>query len=297
MRLALGTVQLGMNYGIANRSGQPDLDHATEIVSAALNGGIRCLDTAQAYGDSESVLGKVLKRLGKPDDLRIVSKLPRLRAEEPDYPRRSLEQTLERLGVDNIECFMLHREEDLELLGSEMLGNFQSLPGTGLVGKIGISLYSPDRTFESLSGAGFAAAQVPSNLFDQRFRTAGYFDSELAEFDIYIRSIFLQGLIFLSTSDRSAKRIKGAVEALAALESFCQQERCSPVDVALSWAAGLGDVTAIVGAESANQVTDILVRCNRAVADPSLGNRWIKVCPTLGVDLLDPRNWPRNENE
>src|SRR5438552_4624627 len=74
-RLALGTAQLGMQYGVANRTGQPDLEVATRIVSTARQAGIRYFDTAQAYGKSETVLGSVFQRIGT-GDVAVVTKLP-----------------------------------------------------------------------------------------------------------------------------------------------------------------------------------------------------------------------------
>ena len=57
-RLTLGTVQLGLPYGIANRAGQPEYGEIRAIVAAAVEGGVNCFDTAAAYGTSEAVLGR-----------------------------------------------------------------------------------------------------------------------------------------------------------------------------------------------------------------------------------------------
>lgn len=56
--LTLGTVQLGVPYGVANRSGQPDVEHANKILAAAWDGGITCFDTASIYGSAERLLGE-----------------------------------------------------------------------------------------------------------------------------------------------------------------------------------------------------------------------------------------------
>lgn len=63
-RLVLGTAQLGMSYGIANKTGLPDLATATAIVQTAWESGICEFDTAQAYGKSEQVLSQALSELG-----------------------------------------------------------------------------------------------------------------------------------------------------------------------------------------------------------------------------------------
>ncbi|MBR2884539.1 MAG: aldo/keto reductase, partial [Clostridia bacterium] len=60
-QMTLGTVQLGLNYGIANKSGQPDINKSTVMLSCALQNGITSLDTARGYGTSEDVLGKFFR--------------------------------------------------------------------------------------------------------------------------------------------------------------------------------------------------------------------------------------------
>ena len=78
-KLILGTVQFGMNYGIANREGQPDLDKVRAILRSAAGHGIRILDTAAAYGTSETVIGAVLAEdPALKQHFQVVSKIPPL---------------------------------------------------------------------------------------------------------------------------------------------------------------------------------------------------------------------------
>lgn len=96
-RLALGTVQFGLAYGVANRVGQPSEDSAAAIVAAARRAGIDTLDTAIAYGDSERRLGEI-----GVDGWRVVTKLPPMPAGTSDvgeWVRRSVDGSLARLGV------------------------------------------------------------------------------------------------------------------------------------------------------------------------------------------------------
>ena len=59
--MTIGTVQLGLNYGIANNGGQPDEAKSFSMLRAAFENGITSLDTARAYGNSEDVIGRFLK--------------------------------------------------------------------------------------------------------------------------------------------------------------------------------------------------------------------------------------------
>ena len=63
--LSLGTVQLGVSYGINNQSGKPDRTQAFGILDTALTNGISALDTAAAYGDSEQSSGSGCRRYRK----------------------------------------------------------------------------------------------------------------------------------------------------------------------------------------------------------------------------------------
>ena len=107
-RLALGTAQLGMPYGIANRTGKPDLAAARSIVDTAWDAGIRYFDTAQAYGDSESVLGQALENR----DAAIITKLP----PKLENVSQHLRESLRRLGRATIWGVLLHREEHLVVM-------------------------------------------------------------------------------------------------------------------------------------------------------------------------------------
>ena len=57
-KLALGTVQLGMDYGITNLAGQPSVETANDVIQAALKAGVTTIDTSIAYGSSEELIGE-----------------------------------------------------------------------------------------------------------------------------------------------------------------------------------------------------------------------------------------------
>ena len=58
-KIALGTVQFGLNYGVANDAGQVTVEEVKKTLARATDFKISTLDTAAAYGNSEEVLGKV----------------------------------------------------------------------------------------------------------------------------------------------------------------------------------------------------------------------------------------------
>ena len=115
-QFVLGTAQLGMPYGIANRSGQPDLHAAEEIIKTAWDNSIREFDTAQAYGESETVLGYCLHQLGIVEQAHIITKFsPDLDHLDRKRLSDSLKLSLDRLSCPKLGCIMLHKEAHLDL--------------------------------------------------------------------------------------------------------------------------------------------------------------------------------------
>ncbi|MDB4129586.1 aldo/keto reductase, partial [Flavobacteriaceae bacterium] len=81
-KLMLGTVQFGIDYGINNKDGVPSIKEVFEILDFAYNNGVRFLDTAEAYGDSQSVIGKF--HLQNNNKFKIVTKFSPLRKDLPN---------------------------------------------------------------------------------------------------------------------------------------------------------------------------------------------------------------------
>ena len=139
-RLALGTVQFGLPYGIANQAGQVSRTEANAMLQLALANGIDTLDTAIAYGDSETCLGEVGSQ-----GFRVVTKLPALPdncADIGDWVQQQVNASLSRLGVVEVYGLLLHRSE--QLLGSngvELYQALQALKDNGQVQKVGVSIY------------------------------------------------------------------------------------------------------------------------------------------------------------
>ena len=150
--LVLGTAQLGFPYGIANETGLPDQAMATAIVREAWENGIEEFDTAQAYGNSEIVLGKAFAELGLSQKAKIISKFdPNLDHLNASAMSRSLDQSLQRLGTQNLYGAMLHREELLSVWHKGLSEILHDLVLSGRVHQTGVSVYSPDKAVQALN--------------------------------------------------------------------------------------------------------------------------------------------------
>ena len=198
MRLALGTVQFGLPYGIANQSGQVTRPIAKAMLKLAEANGIDTLDTAINYGESESCLG-VLGTQG----FKLVTKLPAVPegcSEINDWVCFQVEASLDRLGVSTIDGLLLHRPHQLLESGGKILYQaLQKLKDSGQVKKIGASISAPSELDKLIPRYRFDLIQAPFNLIDRRLEATSWLQRlKDEEIEIHTRSSFLQGLLLMS---------------------------------------------------------------------------------------------------
>ena len=293
-RLMLGTVQLGMPYGIANRTGRPSYEQARDIIACAHEGGINCLDTAIAYGNSEEVIGRVLGELGLRDEFTIVTKLPALGEVEPDPAalRRRMEEqlrgSLARLGLDRLPVCLFHREEDFRAVEALL-----ALRDRGLVERVGCSVMTPGVTEGIIAGGKAQALQVPTNLLDHRFTGAGLLQAAAAQgIAVFVRSVYLQGLV-LMLEGNIPPELAVVIPVRRRLERLAAEAGITAAELALRYALTLPGVTSVVvGVETVEQMQDNIELCNRGSLEASLVEAVKAAVPDLGDDILMPNRWP-----
>lgn len=195
MKLALGTAQFGLPYGIANNAGKVSQSEVAKILTRARESRIDLLDTAIAYGDSETSLGAV-----GVEGFKVVTKLPAdIDSDIEIWVTQHLKASLRRLGVDAVYGLLLHRSEQLLGPNGQTLAKMLlKLKAEGLVSKIGVSIYDPDELYEVTRVCAIDLVQAPFNLFDQRLMASGWL-SRLhdAGIEVHVRSVFLQGLLLI----------------------------------------------------------------------------------------------------
>jgi len=212
-KISLGTVQFGQDYGIANTTGKVSKEETFKILNYAKQRGVCCLDTAFAYGESEQIIGEYLK--DNPSEFEIISKLPPMESFVSGIVEKSLEESLNRMGLKKLYGYLLHQFSDI-LLDDGVWNSLVRLKKDGRIDKIGFSLYSPDDLdFLLKRKLDFDIIQIPYSISDRRFE--GYFDIlEEKDVEIQARSVFLQGLSFLELEclPESLKEAKPYLESL-----------------------------------------------------------------------------------
>jgi len=290
-RLVLGTAQFGLRYGVANATGRPDRAAARGIVDAAWGLGVRCLDTAQAYGESEAVLGEVLRGGGLARQAQVVTKThPEADLSSREAVSRCVRGSLERLGLARLHGVLLHREEALARwgeLGPWLLSEVEA----GAVERVGVSVYSPEGALRALSLPGLTLIQLPTNVLDRRFEAAGVFERALEQgVAIHIRSIFLQGLLLLP-AEQAPAGLAEAVPHLRRLDGLCAEAGLSRAALALAYVRDAFPLAAVLfGAETAAQVRENGDLWNVAASD-GLVDIVRSVFQSVPAKLLNPSLW------
>jgi len=291
-RFVLGTAQLGLNYGIANKTGKPDLAMARDIVQTAWEGGIRYFDTAQAYGESERVLGDVLSDLGIGNQSRIITKLsPNIDHTNEKSLEDALRQSLDNLKFNKIYGLMLHREDFLDLFEAGLAEILEAFVRQGLVEKIGVSFYSPIKAQKAFDLAIMKILQVPANVCDHRFHEAGIFNmAEENESDIFIRSVFLQGLLLM---DKSAipQEMRFASPIIDKVEQLCLELNMTRQELALNYVRQkYPQAFVVIGAETQQQVKANLAAWN-LLKEESITERIDETFKKVDERIIKPTLW------
>lgn len=297
-RLSLGTAQLGMRYGVGNRTGRPDLAQARRIIETARDGGLTVLDTARAYGDAEEVLGKLLAHGSLRNHFVVVSKFPpsEFPADPSKAGRRSVAATVEescrRLGLEAIPIYLLHRVGHLDAGGGAIMRELLGLKARGLIGHLGVSVYTAEEALKAVEAEGIEVIQVPFNLFDQSARLSGFLAiAGHRQILVFGRSVYLQGLVTMALDEVPAhlaaiRPFKSQLSALAMTAGITAQE------AALQFALGeSGLASVLVGVETPTQLAENLAIAAGGPLDPALRAELETSFRNVPPDLVNPAKW------
>jgi len=284
-RIALGTAQFGLPYGIANRRGQVGRADLSAILHRARTAGIDTLDTAIAYGDSEQRLGE--SGVGR---WRVITKLPELPVPCADiaaWARTSVRESLAKLRLARLGAVLLHRP--LQLLGPQgpaLLAALLALKHEGLVEKVGISIYAPSDLDALWHRFRPELVQAPLNVLDRRLLTSGWMATmHAAGTEIHVRSVFLQGLLLMDAASRPAMFSRWQ-PLWDQWTRWLGEASVSPLRACLGLALSQPEVSrVVVGVDSPEQLEEIL----GATLGPNLVPPSALAC--TDADLLDPSRW------
>lgn len=301
-KMVFGAVQLGIDYGIANKKGRPKFEDARFLLKMAIANGVSCIDTARAYGKSERIIGKALGG-GWSSRVKIVSKVQPFSEEvmtsssARDFVKASIFQSLWELDVRSLDVLLFHRYSDMQLADRAGLKQALDFVKQGVVGRLGVSVQDVAELHQALQNPLIQHIQLPCNLLDHRWDDV---EDPIADakcnrpLTIHVRSSLLQGL-FASDDPQHWRRanVQDYTNVRDWMKlSAIELNRSSVVDLCLAYTRGLPWVDGVVvGMEDISQLMENISLFSRA---PLLSNEvdFIrKTRPILGEDTLNPANW------
>jgi len=292
-KLCLGTVQFGMPYGITNLAGKVTEEEVRQILDYATLSQIDLLDTAQAYGDAEAVLGRSL-----PSDhgFQLISKLPA--QSQPAFTpddcvawEHAFERSCMHLGVLGLNALLLHSPADLRKPGGEHLREWLlSLKKRGLVMRLGMSIYS-SKDLDAVPEDLLDLVQLPLSLFDQRLLMDGTVARLCARGTaLHARSLYLQGLLLTPATQWPHWVTPEVRSHQKALELLAKQRGCRLIDMALGFVREQTYLeAAVLGVCSVQELKELLYAW--PAASPWQEGEW-KAWALRNADMLDARCWP-----
>lgn len=292
-KLALGTVQWGMRYGLTNKAGMPARPEIEQMLQLARERGVSTLDTACVYGEAESVLGSVAAaQLG----FQIVTKTcPAVGGSAPgDQARRvadDFRRSLARMHCKKAYGLLVHHAGDLLADGGYLVWReLQSLKAQGLVEKIGVSVYSPEEADALSANYALDLIQLPLSIYDQRFLRSGVLALlRQRGVEIHTRSALLQGLLLIPSVDLPA-HFDSIREHQRRLHGLLATKNVSPLAGALAFCLLCDNVDrVVVGCETLGQLREIFA-CVRAAAD--LDRDELAAFAIDDTTMTVPSTWP-----
>lgn len=292
----LGTVQLGLPYGINNASGMPSFEESATILQTALDAGITSFDTAKGYGESEAVLGRFFK--ASPAEKTLITKI---RFEtEPESEVANLlfaqaKDSMEKMGLKKLPFLMLHNENMVTIYGKTILDALVELKKEGMVDNIGISFSDRSKMEDVLSCGVFDHIQIPQNMFDCPELKSGLL-KKIGDMGIsvFIRSVYLQGLFFRDTNTLP-KELASAKAPIDKLNAIAERENMSMAQLALSFLKNADGITSLVlGCETPEQLLDSVSKFDTAPMSDAVRQEILAISEEIEPIVICPWDWPKN---
>ena len=287
-RLAVGTVQFGMQYGIANNTGMASLETVRDIVAEAQSQGVCWYDTAPCYGQSEGILGRLL-----PNQSQIITKThavasKRIHSTDVAECECVFQQSLKALRRSSVYGLMVHATEDLNKVGSDRLYAWLCrLKARGLVQKIGVSVYTPEQVDQITAQYDIDLVQFPLSLIDQRMIAQGHIAKLKAMgIELHVRSVFLQGLLLMKVADLP-EYFSPYRDVIAFLHEQAGHYALTPLQLCLSFVLNIPEIDrVIIGVQTVTQFIEIM-----RTAHLPLDVAGLRACGDNRSGLIYPTLW------
>lgn len=298
-KLVLGTVQLGLDYGINNKKGKPSLEEAYSILDTAYENNIEILDTASAYGDSEEIISRYMEDRNR--RFKIATKLKPLKAQQiiDGVIEREINSSLDRLNISEIDYYYLHHFKDV-IENPNMLNLLDEFKHKGLIKNIGISIYDTeelDYIINNLNGL-IDIVQIPFNIFDLRWINNNLLNkAKKIGLKIFARSVYLQGLIFCD-KEKADKIHPKLYEHIRKLQEYCEINKISLDEIAMKFVKHQDEIDyIIIGCDKKEHIVSGVKNFNSEKRELEEKIYKFAIDNFMNMDkvIVDPRLWSKRK--
>ncbi|MCP4179650.1 MAG: aldo/keto reductase [bacterium] len=285
-KIIIGTVQMGLPYGINNIHGQISLIKSKEILKIAFRSGLNILDTAEAYGNAHNIIGDF--HISNPQNkFKIITKfLPDCKINDITD---KVEQYLTTLRISRLECLMFHSFESYKI-NLETFQKLEKLKKKKIINKIGVSIYTNEELKQVCKSELIDVIQLPFNLLDN-YHQRGHLIAKAKSMgkEIHARSVFLQGLFFKPLA-KLPKKLISLKPYLKNIHELCKEFNISVEQLALSYALQQNTIDyIIIGIDTLQQL-----KMNIKMSKYIISNDILEAVNKINVQeikLLYPKNW------
>ena len=295
--IAWGTVEIGIDYGIASTGERlrPDTAEAERLVCSALDLGVNVIDTARNYGDAEEIIGRALG--SRRSEAVLVTKVSTFFGQEmaPAERRRrmieSVEQSVARLRADTIDLLLLHCAPLEESVPEETFEALAEAKARGLARHTGASTYGFRATSRALREDVCECLQIAASAIDRRLEADVVPAAIDKDCGLMIRSVLLRGA--LSARWRSLPDALGPVRVAAeSLERIAGEAGVTLAELAYRYMVGQEwPLTVLCGTGRLEELQQS-VRWAEAGPLPEDVAAAVRRVEISDCRLLDFNNWP-----
>jgi aryl-alcohol dehydrogenase-like predicted oxidoreductase len=282
-KICLGTAQFGSSYGLTNKNKELSVEEIGKILRLAEDNGISFLDTAPTYGNAELKLGNLELR-----SWNIVTKVKTGNTISiKDSFSRSVEDSLDRLKIDNLYAVLIHNPKlffDPKI--NNLLNQLSELKAKGLIKKIGVSVYDSMEVDFILGNFDVDIIQIPFNIIDGRLVENNTLDKlKRRNIEVHARSIYLQGLLLMDIKDQIQQF--GNWESLWKLfNSFCLDNKITQLEACLRYVLQNPQIDRVIlGIDNYSQLEETIEAATGGAVN--VPNELI----SLDDNLCNPLNW------
>lgn len=284
-KIILGTVQMGLPYGVNNTNGQVSLDESMRILNFAFDNGIKILDTAESYGNAHKVIG-IFHKKNPNKKFKVITKI----LDKIDgIVVKKLDGYLNELNVFELDTLMFHSYSSYK----NNIKNFDVLKNLKLEKKIkniGVSVYTNDEVDSVISNKHVDIIQLPFNLFDNINLRQDVIEKAKSNGKIvHTRSSLLQGLFFKDKDDINYE-VQKLNKEFNLLSDISKRRNASILELALSYCLQQKLIdNVILGVDSLEQLIDNLDSLNYKIEQKTIDE--INTIVVKELDLLNPSLW------